>query len=319
MTAAKIANDVRPIIVKKVVEAGHAAHHGGAWKIAYADFVTAMMAFFLLMWLLGMTDEEKRKGLADYFAPTLVEMRQGSAGSNGLLGGDSIVSADNYPHRAGQTGSRSITIPRDATGGASEAARRAAEETARLESIERAVTQRLRTDPSLRELVNQVRLMQTDDGLQIDLMEGADFAMFGSGTDQLLPRAQRLVAAVARSVATAPNRIIIRGHTDALPFRPGQAMNNWLLSSARADSTRAALAAAGVRDNRFSRIEGVADGQPLFRDNPADPRNRRIAITLERQYRRPAALPANTVPDIRPNLAHNAVPAGHAGERITPH
>ncbi|MEQ1688778.1 MAG: flagellar motor protein MotB, partial [Sphingopyxis sp.] len=103
MTATKIANDVRPIIVKKVIEAGHAAHHGGAWKIAYADFVTAMMAFFLLMWLLGMTDDEKRKGLADYFAPTLVEMRQGSAGSNGLLGGDSIVSADNYPHRAGQT------------------------------------------------------------------------------------------------------------------------------------------------------------------------------------------------------------------------
>jgi chemotaxis protein MotB len=89
--------EVRPIIVKKVIEAGHAAHHGGAWKVAYADFVTAMMAFFLLMWLLGMTDEEKRKGIADYFTPTLVEYKQNSAGSNGFFGGDSLISKGQLP------------------------------------------------------------------------------------------------------------------------------------------------------------------------------------------------------------------------------
>ena len=107
----------RPIIVKKIIEAPHAGHHGGAWKVAYADFVTAMMAFFLLMWLLGATTEKQRKALADYFAPTIVETKQGSAGSNGLFGGDSIVSVDDYPHAAGQTGTRSITIPKDAVGG----------------------------------------------------------------------------------------------------------------------------------------------------------------------------------------------------------
>src|SRR4051812_3852126 len=110
----------RPIIVKKIVEAPHGAHHGGAWKVAYADFVTAMMAFFLLLWLLGMTDEQKRKGIADYFAPTLVEMKQNSAGSNGLLNGESLISHDNYPNKPTQTGTRSIVIPRDSTGGSRE-------------------------------------------------------------------------------------------------------------------------------------------------------------------------------------------------------
>src|SRR3954453_666115 len=110
----------QPIIIIKKKAAGHAPHHGGAWKIAYADFVTAMMAFFLLLWLLRATDPHKRRGIADYFAPTLIDYRQNSAGSNGILGGDSIVAQDNYPHRATQTGSRALTIPRDATGGSRE-------------------------------------------------------------------------------------------------------------------------------------------------------------------------------------------------------
>ena len=100
-----------PIIVKKVtiVEGGH---HGGAWKVAYADFVTAMMAFFLLLWLLGATEEKQRKGIADYFTPTLVKLKEQSAGSNGMLGGSSITDVDNYPNRAGQTGTKAMTIPR---------------------------------------------------------------------------------------------------------------------------------------------------------------------------------------------------------------
>ena len=109
-------NQPPPIIIKKVYEAPHGGHHGGAWKVAYADFVTAMMAFFLLMWLLGATTEKQRKALADYFSPTLVTSKQDSAGSDKLFGGDSIVSADKYPHKAQQTGSRAMTIPRDAKG-----------------------------------------------------------------------------------------------------------------------------------------------------------------------------------------------------------
>ena len=106
-----------PIIVKKVTVVEGGGHHGGAWKVAYADFVTAMMAFFLLLWLLGSTTEAQRKGLADYFTPTLVKLKEKSAGSDGLLGGASLVDPDSYPHRAAQTGRRPITVPLDAEGG----------------------------------------------------------------------------------------------------------------------------------------------------------------------------------------------------------
>src|SRR6185436_4795439 len=112
----------RPIIIKKIIAEGHGGHHGGAWKVAYADFVTAMMAFFLLLWILGATTEKQRKGIADYFTPTLVEMRQKSAGSNGPFGGKSIVDNEHYNHKASQTGTKSITIPKDASGGAKEGA-----------------------------------------------------------------------------------------------------------------------------------------------------------------------------------------------------
>src|SRR6218665_691856 len=105
------------IIVKKIFVEGHGGHHGGAWKVAYADFVTAMMAFFLLLWILGATTEKQRKALADYFAPTLVELKQNSAGSNGLFGGEAINQRDNYPGKASQTGTKSLTVPVGGSGG----------------------------------------------------------------------------------------------------------------------------------------------------------------------------------------------------------
>ncbi len=196
----------QPIIVKKVVEEAHGAHHGGAWKIAYADFVTAMMAFFLLLWLLGATDEDQRKGLADYFTPTLIEYKQNSAGSNGILGGDSIVSADNYPNRAGQTGSRAITIPRDVTGGVAEGAvPRNQIDRAEFQRLSAELRRRIEASPELRRLARHVSFAESDEGLRIDLMDEGDFSMFRVGTDQLLPPAQRLVREVAQVISGVPN------------------------------------------------------------------------------------------------------------------
>src|SRR3712207_2189771 len=146
----------RPIIVKKVIEAGHGGHHGGAWKVAYADFVTAMMAFFLLMWLLGMTDEQKRKGIADYFTPTLVELKQGSAGSNGLLGGDSLISKDDYPNRAAQTGSQSIVIPNSSVGGI-EKGDGLAKDRQSFQALKRELDKRMELIPELKKLKANVR------------------------------------------------------------------------------------------------------------------------------------------------------------------
>ncbi len=269
------------IIVKKVVEGGHEGHHGGAWKVAYADFVTAMMAFFLLLWIVGATDEEQRKGIADYFTPTLVEMKQKSAGANGVMGGDSIVSAEDYPHKAQQTGTKSITIPKGSAGGVQENdAGTRAEDKARLEKLKQQLLQRMERSPELRRLKRIVRFTDTREGLRIDLIDEADFSMFRVGTNTLLPSAMGLMGEVAEVIGGVPNPVVVRGHTDALPYSSGQTMNNWMLSTARAEATRAALARAGVAPARFARIEGVADKEPYVPQDRYDPRNRRMSITL---------------------------------------
>lgn len=272
MASRKAEAPTRPIIVKKVtvVEGGH---HGGAWKVAYADFVTAMMAFFLMLWLLGATTEDQRKGLADYFTPTLVKQREKSAGSNGLLGGSSITDVDNYPNRAGQTGTRSLTIPRDATGGPQEG-------TGKIKSMRMRIEARLAEDEKLQTLMRQVRMVDTTEGLRIDLVDDADFSMFSLSTTVLTPEARLLVGAIGETLADETSRLIIRGHTDSLAFHKGGRVNNWTLSAGRSEATRQALMREGVGSGRFLRIEGVADQEPLIADKPADPRNRRISILL---------------------------------------
>ena len=270
----------RPIIVKKIIVDGHGGHHGGAWKVAYADFVTAMMAFFLLMWLLGATTEKQRKGLADYFTPTLVELKMASAGSSGLFGGDSMVSKENYPTTGGQ-GNLAITIPRDSTGTKDQGgkATRAADR-AKFEAVKKELEARMARKKGMDKLRRNVRFTETREGLRIDLIDEANFAMFAMGTDNLLPQARELVSEVAGVVRGMPNPLIVRGHTDGLPYSSGQSMNNWMLSSARAEATRKTLAASGIGNDRFARIEGVADREPFAKGNVYDPRNRRMSIIL---------------------------------------
>jgi chemotaxis protein MotB len=283
--------NVRPIIVKKIIEEGHGGHHGGAWKVAYADFVTAMMAFFLLMWLLGATEEKDRKAIADYFAPTIVELKSGSAGSNGLFGGDSIVGRDDYPNRAGQTGTRTITIPQDATGtaddkgsssfsSAEEAQRSKEQQRAQFEELKKEIEKRLGSSEGLEKLMENVRFTDTREGLRIDLVDKADFSMFALSTDMLVPRAAELLSEVAQVINGMPNPVIIRGHTDALPYASGKTMNNWMLSTARAEATRKALVVGGMNASQVYRIEGVADKEPYNPRDRNDPANRRISITL---------------------------------------
>ena len=269
-----------PIIVKKITIA-QGGHHGGAWKVAYADFVTAMMAFFLLLWLLGATTEDQRKGLADYFTPTLVKLKEASAGANGLLGGSSITDVDDYPNRQGQTGTQSITIPRDATGGPLEGGRAAAEEKQeqRLQ-LQQRIERRLAESARMQRLARQVRVVATPVGVRIDLVDDADFSMFALGTTVLVPEARELLGAIADSLRGDRSQLILRGHTDALKWRPGVTANNWSLSSGRAEATRQALLRGGIAESRFARIEGVAAREPLIAGDPADPRNRRISVLV---------------------------------------
>ena len=276
MATKKAPEPPRPIIVKKITMVA-AGHHGGAWKVAYADFVTAMMAFFLLLWILGATTEKQRRGIADYFTPTLVKTKQGSAGSGqGVLGGASLTQVDNYPFKAGQTGTKTLTIPRDATGGPKEGGSRIKRSSRAKEALEK----KLASSERLRRLARQVRMVDTTQGVRIDMVDDADFSMFRLGTTILTPQAVELLSAIAQAIGPTGGPLTIRGHTDALPYKQGIAGNNWSLSAGRAEATRQQLIRDAVDGARFKRIEGVADTELLIPADPHDPRNRRISITL---------------------------------------
>ena len=268
-----------PIIVKKITieEAGH---HGGAWKVAYADFVTAMMAFFLLLWLLGATEENQRKGIADYFSPTLVKTRQQSSGADGMLGGSSLTDADNFPNAMGQTGTRTITIPRGVTGGPVEGGGRGELEAERLRELREEIDDRLAQQRQLAHLARQVRVMRAPEGIRIDLVDDANFSMFALGTTILTEEARGLLSVIGDTLEDERVPLILRGHTDSLPWRAGIVANNWSLSTGRAEATRQELISGGLPEDRFARIEGVADTEPLIEADPADPRNRRISLLL---------------------------------------
>src|SRR5579871_673535 len=189
-----------PIIVKKITMVA-GGHHGGAWKVAYADFVTAMMAFFLLLWLLGATNEKQRKGIADYFSPTLVKTRKESAGSGkGVLGGASLTEVDNYPNRAGQTGEKTITIPRDTSGGP----KAGATSSKRFDHLHQALDRKMQSTPGLRQLAKQVKMVDTTEGIRIDMVDDAQFSMFRVGTTILTPQAIGLLHAIGEVVRDDP-------------------------------------------------------------------------------------------------------------------
>lgn len=283
-----------PIIVKKVIVQTHGRHHGGAWKVAYADFVTAMMAFFLLLWILGATTEDQRKGIADYFTPTLMQMTN-SGGSNGVLGGRSILEQQGVaPHSASRIVQKVVPVATSGIGGnnvggdidkttLNDLAKKeiAAEiDREQFKKVETELKKKLAADPVLRGLKDQVRFVQTKEGLRIEIIDRAGFSMFGLGTTRLVPKANQLVQTVARSISDMPNKLTIRGHTDGVPYAFADDMNNWVLSTQRAEQTRQALVAAGIDPARFSRIEGVADTEPFNAANIYDPRNRRISVTL---------------------------------------
>jgi chemotaxis protein MotB len=275
------------IIVKKIIDGGHGGHHGGAWKVAYADFVTAMMAFFLLLWILGATTEKQRKSIADYFAPTMITKKQGGGGGNGLFGGESLIDRDKYPHKAAQTGTKSLTIPAGAAGGKDVGSgekgslkERMAEDQQNFAKAKAELIKAMSKGGPLAALAQHVRFVPTTEGLRIDLVDDANYSMFSLGTTMLDGKASELIGQIAASIAGTDNQIMIRGHTDSLPYGDPRAMNNWMLSSGRAEATRRRLALGGVPERRFARIEGVADREPMITQDPTDPRNRRVAITL---------------------------------------
>ena len=284
-----------PVVIKKVKKVIGGGHHGGAWKVAYADFVTAMMAFFLLMWLINTTSPEQKRGIADYFAPASVSRNE--QGSNGLLGGTAFAqdgarsSGSNKPitetqqsnsrtRGGGDAASKSGSAESDTQFEAKAMARR--EEGAEFLSAEASLRQALQDMPDIAELSKQVLVDHTPEGLRIQLIDQDGRAMFSGSSAEPLPRTQQLLSAVSRVLEKLPNRIIISGHTDtAKPSRPGY--SNWNLSADRANAARSALQSAGVPDDRIAEVSGKAATDPLYPDDPDAPANRRITIVLLRE------------------------------------
>ena len=289
------------ITIKKIMDDGHGGAHGGAWKIALADMMTAMMAFFLLMWLLGASNADQRKSVADYFKPTSQSnVTMGKlAGSDGMLGGSSVIDTDGFPFSAKQTNMLNMVTPRS-QGGPTEndpspngadskesgqdgdpgkKGKEAADQ-ANFEKMEKDIKEAMAQNPKLENLKDQVKFARDKDGLRIEIIDKADFAMFGLGSTSMTPRAQALLAEVGKTLESLPNKVAIRGHTDSVKFANTDGKNNWALSAERAEETRKIIGQKGIPDSRFAKIEGVADTAPYNPNDPKDPRNRRISITV---------------------------------------
>jgi chemotaxis protein MotB len=285
----------QPIIIKKVKKVVGGGHHGGAWKVAYADFVTAMMAFFLLMWLLNTTSPEQKQGIADYFAPASISST--TSGSGGILGGTSLGDdgakadgkmsviqqmAPEAPSETDKDGQSSTTASLDS---ASEQALRdalAKKEQDSFASAAQSLRQSLQEMPELAELSKQIMIDQTPEGLRIQLIDQDGRSMFKENSREPNDRARILLRAVAKIINQLPNRITISGHTSASAAGK-RADSDWALSAERADASRQVLRGAGVDEDRIYQVSGKANSEPLYADDPTLPGNRRISIVLLRE------------------------------------
>ena len=273
------AKKLQPIIIKRVKKGGHAAH-GGAWKIAYADFVTAMMAFFLLMWLLGSTTEGDRKGIADYFSSPLKVAMFGGSGSGDashvIKGGGQDLTRQTGQVKGGDVESRRHTINLRAL---KEEQRRA--ERTRLQELKTKVEDVLANNPRLAALGGQIRLDMTKEGLRIQIVDENNRPMFDSGSAVVKPYMRELLRELGAVLTEVPNRLTLEGHTDAQPFSSGdRGYSNWELSADRANASRRELVAGGLPEARMLRVQGLASSKLLDGKNPDSPVNRRISIIV---------------------------------------
>ena len=264
-----MAKKLQPIIIKRVKKGGH-NKHGGAWKIAYADFVTAMMAFFLLMWLLGSTTEGDKKGIADFFnAPLKVALLGGSGAgdsSHVVRGGGQDLS-----RTTGQVKEGDVPSKRKLLNIKSLEAEQKRAEMARLEALKKKVEDALAASPKLAAMKSQIRLDMTRDGLRIQIVDEQSRPMFDSGSAVVKPYMRELLREIGHVLSDVPNRITLEGHTDAQPFSGGErGYSNWELSSDRANASRREIVAGGLPEDRMLLVQGLASSN-LFVPDRADP------------------------------------------------
>ena len=292
-----------PVIIKRIKKGGHGGHHGGAWKVAYADFVTAMMAFFLLMWLINTTTPEQKRGIADYFAPQSIA--QTVSGSGGVLGGkvmgeesahaggaQSVMQKQSPPSPASPVKSLASGVTGGATGASqSDSDNKNLAQDGEFAHAAEAIRQAIQNNPDVANLSHQVMLEQTPQGLRIQLVDQDGRPMFQQGTSEPMPYTKKLLAAVGQIIDTLPNRVSISGHTGGNDA--GATGTAWELSSARANAARALLQAGGLGSDRIYEVAGKAASEPLLPEDPNASANRRLSIVLLREA--PPAPPGHTL------------------------
>lgn len=284
----------RPIIIKKIKKVS-GGHHGGAWKVAYADFVTAMMAFFLLLWLLNVSTKEQLEGIADYFTPTTASIA--TSGAGGVMGGLSMVVdgsmtsskepmaiTDNRPSDV-EEDSEDIDSAREQKITQSEFEKlKEKEEERQFESAMQEIKQAIQNDATLKELAKNLIVDMTPEGLRIQIVDQEGRSMFPLGSANMYDQTTQLIAKVAQIINKLPQKLSIRGHTDGVPYGTSANYDNWNLSADRANASRQAITRAGVLPERIANVAGKADTEHLFPQDPTSPQNRRISIILLREH-----------------------------------
>jgi chemotaxis protein MotB len=275
-------SNAAPVIIKrkKIIQSG--GHHGGAWKVAYADFVTAMMAFFMLMWLLNATTEKQRKGIADYFNPT-IPVNRISGGGNGSFGGESIFSEQTLTKNG--TGASNVhpTAESQARGDSGTVEGHGIAEAQTVAAVEQALAGRSGESMTMERLMRHVVTRVTDEGLVIEVFDLPDVPLFGENSAEPAGATRKIAALLAEILMLTENQLAVDGHVRTYPITVKD-NPSWDLSAARAQSMRALLEAAGVPTERIARISGHANRKPATAD-PAVVRNNRLEIILLRRDR----------------------------------
>ncbi len=285
-------DEKQPIIIKRVKKKSE-PHHGGAWKVAYADFVTAMMAFFLLLWLLNVTTDEQKAQLSSYFSPADPRVAKSQSGSGGVLGGTTMATEgamkstvdaiqENPAVPAGEIDSKSNndnTSLQDIEDEKLDAEQQRREEE-RFKAIEEEIRQAIESVPELQNLAQNLLIDMTPEGLRIQIVDQDGKPMFAIGSATPLPDAVRLFQLVTNVIKDTPNMISVRGHTDAIPYGAGADYTNWELSADRANASRRIMVRAQLDKERIENVMGKASRELLDVENPNSARNRRISIIL---------------------------------------
>ena len=264
----------QPIVIKKIKKVVGGGH-GGAWKIAYADFVTAMMAFFLLMWLLGSVEGGKLKGIAEYFqTPLQVAMGQPGTGdaSNIIQGGGKDLTRDTGQVEKGAAQSTIDSVAK---------AERSRQEMVLLKQLKGKIEKAIEKNPALRKFKKQLLLDITSEGLRIQIVDARNRPMFASGSANVKPYTRTILHEIGQSLNDVPNKISVEGHTDATPFpRSKKNYSNWELSADRANASRRELVAGQMNPQKVIRVVGLASSVLINRNEPFNAINRRISITV---------------------------------------